>query len=395
MATNDLTITQISTVLNSIVGQATGQTALAALDGSNFATVAQLALKTGYDALTSAISQVLSDTIFSIRPYDAKFNGLVTSPQKFGNMTRKLNLSDSDWEDDQRQGLVDDASVDMFKVKKPAVVQTNFYGQNVYQRHYTMFRDQLDVAFRNPDELGRFWTMVTTNVSDMIEQAHESLRRALLVNFVASTYEIGKTNTKMVVKCLTEYNGRTGLALTAEDVYTPENYVPFMKWLSARVNTAREMLTERTTIYHQNITDREIARHTPKSKQRFYMYTPEKMQMESSVLSDLFNERYVSGGYRTAEPVNFWQSVQTPDTINIKPVYMGDDGTVTQPTAATNTNKIIGTLFDEEALGVTTVNNWSAPTPFNAAGGYYNIFFHFTDRYWTDNTENAIVFTME
>lgn len=65
---NDLTFTQLATVLNSIVSQATGATAQAVVDTSTFVNVAQTALKTGYDPLSTAISQVLSRTIFLLVP---------------------------------------------------------------------------------------------------------------------------------------------------------------------------------------------------------------------------------------------------------------------------------------------------------------------------------------
>ena len=393
MATNDLTISQISTVLNSIVSQATGKTALTALDGSNFATVAQTALKTGYDPLINAISQVLSNTIFSVRPYDAKFKGLRVSNQRYGNITRKLQVADSDWEDDERQGLVDGSSVDMFKVKKPTVLQTNFYGQNTYQRHYTVFRDQLDTAFSSAGELAQFWSMITSNVNDQIEQAHENLARALVANMLA-TLSSNKGGNASVIHCLTEYNTATGLELDATSVMLPDNYIPFMKWLNARIRSARALMTERNVDkFHLNVTGKEIARHTPWRRQRMYLYAPTQYQLESIALSELFNDRYISLGYN--ELVNFWQAIDTPMGINIKPVYMDVDGTVKQPASAVNISTVLGLIYDEEALGYTTVNTWSAPSPFNAAGGYYNIFFHFTDRYWMDNTENAILLLLD
>lgn len=393
MATNDLTITQISTVLNSIVSQATGKKVLTALDGSQFATVAQTALKTGYDPLINAISQVLSQTIFSIRPYSAKFKGLEVSNQRFGNITRKLQVADSDWENDSRQSLVDGSSVDMYTVKKPSVLQTNFYGQNVYQRQYTVFRDQLDVAFSSPGELAQFWQMITSNVSDQIEQAHESLSRALVANLIgALASNVG--GSMSVIHCLTEYNAKTGQQLTAESVYLPQNYIPFIQWLNSRIMAIRSMLTERLVDgFHLNVTGKEVARHTPYNRQRMYLYAPTQFEIQSSALTELFNDRYISLGYN--ELVNFWQASKTPDAVNIKPVYMDATGTVKQPTSAVNKSKVLGVIYDEEALGYTIVNRWSAPTPFNAKGGYYNIFFHFTDRYWMDNTENAVLLLLD
>ena len=75
MAANDLTFEQIVTVLNSIASQATGQAQLTATNTSDFITVAQTTLKAGADPIMNAISQTLSKTIFSIRPYFEKFQG--------------------------------------------------------------------------------------------------------------------------------------------------------------------------------------------------------------------------------------------------------------------------------------------------------------------------------
>ena len=68
MGVNDFAFNQLATVLNSIVGQATGQTQITPADESQFISVAQRGLQTGYDPLMTAISQVLSRTIFSVSP---------------------------------------------------------------------------------------------------------------------------------------------------------------------------------------------------------------------------------------------------------------------------------------------------------------------------------------
>ena len=70
---NSLTISQAVTVLNSLIGQMQGSSSLAATDVTDFVSVAETALKTGFDPILGAISQVLDRTIFSIRPYYAKF----------------------------------------------------------------------------------------------------------------------------------------------------------------------------------------------------------------------------------------------------------------------------------------------------------------------------------
>ena len=392
MAVNDLTFNQLSMVLNSIVQQATGQKAQQVTNTAEFVSVAQTALKTGYDPVLQAISQVLSRTIFSIRPYTRKFGGLMVSNQQFGNIVRKLNIADKDWEEDSRFKLTDQNSVDMYKVNKPSILQTNFYGANVFEKSLTIFKDQLDCAFSNPDEFGRFVSMTMTNASDMIEQAHENLARATLANFIGGKIS---GDTASVIHLLTEYNTITGLdlPLTAETVYQPANFKPFMQWVYSRVASLSSLMTERTQKFHINVTGKEISRHTPVNKQKVYLYAPARYQTETMVLADVYHDNFLR--MADNETVNFWQSIDKPDEINVQPVYLQADGTLKSDDTPVNKKGIFGVMFDEEAAGYTVVNQWSAPTPFNSKGGYSNIFWHFTDRYWNDFTENGIVLLLD
>lgn len=390
MAANDLSFNQLSTVLNSIVAQATGKTPMAVTNTSDFISVAQTALKTGYDPVLQSISQVLSRTIFSTRPYYRKFGGIQVNNQKWGNITRKLNISDKDWENDVRFELVEGESVDMYKVNKPNILQTNFYGANVYERSYTIFKDQLDCAFSGPDEFARFLSMVTGNCTDMIEQAHENLARATVANYIGGKI---KGDADSCIHLLTEYNALTGLVLTKETVYQPANYKPFIDWVYSRIATLTELMTERSQLFHTNITGKTINRHTPLQRQRVYLYAPARFNIESMSLANTYNYNFLKMAYN--ETVNYWQSIQSPSKINVKPSYLQADGTITTPETALEQDDIFGVIFDEEALGYTVMNQWSATTPFNAKGGYSNVFFHFTDRFWNDFTENGLVLLLD
>lgn len=390
MAANDLSFNQLSTVLNSIVAQATGKTPMAVTNTSDFISVAQTALKTGYDPVLQSITQVLSRTIFSTRPYYRKFGGIQVDNQKWGNITRKLNISDKDWENDVRFELVEGESVDMYKVNKPNILQTNFYGANVYERSYTIFKDQLDCAFSGPDEFARFLSMVTGNCTDMIEQAHENLARATVANYIGGKI---KGDADSCIHLLTEYNALTGLALTKENVYQPANYKPFIDWVYSRIATMTELMTERSQLFHTNITGKTINRHTPLQRQRVYLYAPARFNIESMSLANTYNYNFLKMAYN--ETVNYWQSIQSPSKINVKPSYLQADGTITTPETALEQDDIFGVIFDEEALGYTVMNQWSATTPFNAKGGYSNVFFHFTDRFWNDFTENGLVLLLD
>lgn len=393
MATNTLSFNQMADVLNAINKQATGTGTIAPTNTSEFVSVANTMLLTGYDNVINAISQVLSKTIFANRPYTRKFKGIEADSIAYGNHVRKINIIDKPFDRDDRAPL-DNISelLDQQRVNKPEILQTNFYGQNVYSKQYTIFKDQLDVAFRGPDELAQFLSLVMTNTSDMIEQAHENLARATIANYIGGV--IAGENEHQIVHLLTEYNTMTGLSLTAETVLQPANYAPFMKWVFARVAAISSLLTERSAYFHTNLTGKEnLMRHTPEAFQRVYLYAPQKYGVESRVLADTFHDNYLK--LAENETVNFWQSLDKPDSINVKPTYLDKTGDLKNSKEAISQANIFGVIFDKETLGYTTVNQWSGTSPFNQRGGYQNVWFHFTDRYWNDFTENGVVLLLD
>lgn len=388
MGVNTMDFNQAATLLNNIRKQVTGETSIAATNTSDFVSAAQTTLQAGYDPVLNAISQMVSKTIFSIRPYNRRFAGIQMDSQKWGSITRKLSISDKDFENDKRFELVDGQSIDMYKVNKPAVLQTNFYGQNVFNKTYTIFRDQLDNAFSGPDEFGRFMAMVTQNASDMIEQAHENMARLTIANFIGGKY----ADSADVVHLLTEYNTQTGSSLTATTVYAPANFPEFIKWMYARVSTLSQLMTERSGKFQVQITGKTINRHTPLDRQKVYLSAPLLNEMNARVLADAYHDDFLR--YSDTEAVNFWQSIDTPDTIEVTPVMLNADGTVTARTAQT-VEKVVGVIFDDDALGYTTIHNWSATTPFNTKGGYWNVDHNFTERYFNDFTEKGIILLLD
>lgn len=397
MAVNTMTFNQLATVLSSIVSQATGKTGLTATDTSSFVSVGKLGLETGYDALSTAISQVLSKTIFSIRPYRAKFGNIEKDPIRWGNHVRKINFADTGFEEDDRIKLADGYSIDQQVVKKPAAVQTNFYGENVYQKHITIYKDQLDVAFNGPEEFGRFITGVMQTVDDELEQARENTARETVANLIAGHYYMDNqsiTNGTCVCHLITEYNAWSGQSITAATVYDPTIFPDFARWLYGRINTLSRMLSERTANFHLASINSSpyIMRHTPVENQRLYMIAEPLDQISSNVLSTTFNDEYLRMLPR--EDVTFWQAIGDPMSVNLTAGYITAAGAAASH--AVSLSKIVyGVLFDEEAAGYTMCNEWSNPAPFNARGGYTNMFWHRTVRFYNDFSENAVVLLLD
>lgn len=388
---NDLTIQQASTLLNAVIQQATGANpTLTNVNTKDVISVAQTVLKQGYDPMTAAISQVLSRTIFSIRPYDKKFRGLEVTEQRWGNHVRKLQAIDGEFEDNEEFKLVDGQSIDMYKVNKPKVLQTNFYGEDTFQKHITMYRNQLDTAFSSVGEFGQFVTMILQNSYDMIAQEDETFDRLALSNFITGKVAGDPTNVRHLV---TEYNAYAGTSYTKTTIKDPTAYEPFIKWVYGFIKTLIGKMSERSELYHINITGKAIKRHTPTNRLKMYLYAPVMNDITASVLSDLYNDQLLKMAEH--ETVNYWQNIAQPGSVLATPTYMGTDGTLVTATDPVQVDDIFGLIFDEEAIGVNRCNEWSERTPMNAAGGYTNIYWHWTRRYWNDFTENGILLLMD
>ena len=390
MSVNQLTVNQAATVFNEIVHQATGQTNLKVTDTSSFVSAATTVLLAGYDKLLTAMSQVLTRTIFSVRPYNAKFAGLRAGPQRFGNHTRKVNYLDDDFEDSPAFELQQGQSIDMYTVNKPRVVQTNFYGFNTYAKHKTFYDNQLDMSLRTLDEWAEFFNGVMVNINSQIEQVHENVARATIANFIGG---INAANPSCVVHLLTEYNTLTGQILTVNDIYKSDNFIAFVRWLYARIEVLSNRLTERTQLWHVNIEGNEVKRHTPKNKQKVYLFNEFMSQARTMVLSDLFQRDSMK--MVDYEGVNFWQSIDSPDSIDVTPVYTkAKDGTLVTGDEQ-KINKVLGVIFDEEAMGFVPKNQAMGATPHNVAGRYTNLWWHWDECYYNDFTENGIVLLLD
>lgn len=417
---NDMTFYQAATLLNAVQQQATGQASIAPANFNEFVSAAQTTLRTGYDPVMNAISQVFSRTIFSIRPYDRRFALAEISESAYGNHVRKLSIADTPIEDDERykwpagydashnaNPLGDGESVDMQRIKKNQILQTNFYGANVWQDHYTIWRDQLDCAFSSPEEFARFVTMITGNMADKLEQVRETMGRACVINSIIGTfgatarnYEMGAFNfTTRSIPLLTLYNEYTGESFTQADIFKPANWAAFTRWAFSIIQSVSKLMEQRSEAFQTVVDGKHVMRHTPKDRQKMFVHTQAMSMFDTMASAVTYNDGYLTlpNGVRVEE-VAYWQSIRNPMNISGSGSRIGENGapvTVEMGSGDIPSDLLVlAYLFDEEALGYATLQQWAAPAPFNAAGGYTNTWLHETQRLYNDHTEKSVVFVL-
>lgn len=396
-------IYQAGTLLADVVQQATGRKVLTANTPGEWTSVATTALQGGVEPILNTLANMWARTIFSVRPYSAKLRGLEMSADRFGMMTRKLSPVVKDPGDDaayawpvaydagQTPPSGDGYAVDMYAINKKNVLQTAFYGASVYQEYFTIFKDQLDGAFRGPEEFMAFNEMNLSDRANSIETWKESIKRSILANAILSLSVENATG--RVVHLLTEYNAATGLSLTATTVMQPVNFIGFARWMIARINTISRLMAERSTMYQTTISGNAVVRHTPAQDLKVYMSAKIMDQMDAMALSLTYHDEYLK--LADVEGVAYWQAIGTPESVNGKPTYTNTSGVVTTPSSASTVSNIVGLMFDRDALGMASILEETSITPFNARGRYWNNFYHNKVKTRMDMTEKMVLLTLD
>lgn len=397
MAVNSMTFKQSATLLNDVMQQITGRKSIAAVDESEFVSVATTLLLTGYDQLNLAVQEVVGRSVYVSRAYDPIYPSILMDEEKWGGVTRKVTTLDGEFIDDAGYPLTDGSSVDPFIVAKQKAVQFNLYGGNTKEMLVTTPEDQLRTAFTGSGEFGSFIASQAQILRNQLNQKIEAESRLVVNNMIAAAcYEGGDR----VIHLLTEYKDDTGNAtITAANYLSEAEFVPFAKWLYGRLTTLKRFMAERSAKYHAQITSyngvsltKPILRHTPEQYLNIFMLASFMDQVNSSALSGIYNKDLLSlGRYET---VNFWQAIENPTTIINKPNIMDVDGTCYAPDDALTIEGVIGVFFDIEALGI-TLKNESVRSIYNPRGRYFNNFYNWVVRWFNDQTENFVVLMLD
>lgn len=395
MAVNDFTPQDAYTLINEVAKQATGNKNLNAIDTSSFVSVGETLLRTGVENTLKALSTVFAYTYFSNEKYTGKLAAVEQTSGQWGAITREITALTQDAEASQDLNtdlnltqLNDGNSVDMYKINKPKVLELKFYGTKVLQRHITRFRDQIAQAFTSEAEFMRFYEAVMIEFRNDIETDRESGRRATMLNYMA-----GLSSMKKEVDLTAEFNKKNGTKYTRNQLLTTYKK-DFMAFTIARIKLDSEKLTERSTKYHANIKNyNPIMRFTRKENQRLLMLSEFWIDSTTQVLPWVFDDKELR--IENKELVNWWQSADEPSVIKITPSILDvSTGYAKKAEKEVNLPYVLGVLYDRRAMGVQYQFDYADTTPFNSAGGYWNMYVHSRKNYWNNYTHNGILYVM-
>lgn len=405
-------------IMNMLVKQATGQTDIAAVDTSSFISAGETVQATGTENVLNSIGIVMGRLLVAARPYTAKLqiiNALNT--EMYTNRMRKISyyareneaagFVNTDLFTNFQQGYdngtnpVDNAAKStssMWKQNLPVVLEMNFAGSDVWQKSQTITREQLRIAFRGEDEFMRFMDGAATEVGNDIASNREAFNRMIILNKIASVYDMTASMPNSAVNLTSAFNTKYGTSYTSAELRT--TYLEqFLKFFVSEFKLASDYMEERSSLYHWspaktvNDVSYTLLRHTPKDRQRAIMYTPLFTEARANVLPDIFNPQYLP--IEQYEGVTYWQDIKTPAQIDVTPAIV-DTATGEQTKGAeVNIPYVVGILYDVDGMMSDYQLDDALSTPMEARKRYYNIWYSFARNGIIDNTENSIIFYMQ
>lgn len=385
-----LTATQIYTIVNEVASQAMGTTEIKIVDNAGLIALGNsvLASNDTKNNFLNALTDRIGRTIVSFREYHSHFPDIERDSIEWGNILQKLKIAMPEAEEDQSYNLVQGGSVDQYKINKAKVNQLLFTSETPWQTHITVHLDELEKAFVSAEDMGIFISGMFGEVQNRIELAMENLSKNCVNNYIAELELKRKVSPNRKICLLSEYKNKTGVDHTTEplNALDDEN---FLKYFVRRVNSISTTMEYMTNGMFNSAPDgsqtsNDYTRHTPKSEQRLMLFIDLVNALKTDVNSKAFNMEQVAIDI-PFQSVPFWQSLKTPSDIKVS----------TASGVASSVSLVMGFLYDREALGTYKKKYQSLTSPVNAAGKYYNVFYHMIEMYFNDLTENAVFFTLE
>lgn len=396
-------------LMNELVHQATGRNDISVVDTSSFVSAGETLLAAGTENVLNALSLIIGRTLVAARPYSGKLNILnAINTGMYTHRLRKISFYSrdaepaGDWNTQFYTNLKDGfdntsnsnaSAPSMWKQNQPVPLEMNFAGSDVWQDSTTVYLYQLKQAFRDETSFNDFVAGIMIERENDIESQKEAFRRMTLLNHVAACASMGVEGVNKI-NLTKAYNDEFGTSYTTQQLLSGQ-YRSFYEFFIALVRKISDRLTDRTSLYHWTPARSDglkLLRHTPKDRQRMIIYKPIFIDAEARVFPEVFNENYIKES--NWEGVNYWQSPNSPQTINITPAVPTDQG---YQATGTNFNPqvLVGVIYDVDGVMVDYQLEDALATPIEARKRYYNLWYSFAFNAISDQTENCVVLYMD
>lgn len=390
---------QIYNVLNSINAQANTGASLVKTSADFISygeTIASLS-DDGKESWFAALLDRIGQTIMDNRSYQAKtVTPLYKTPFEYGAILQKLHSRNMATSEDKAFADPSQVTTDPMAPVVHPVEQRIYNKQSVWQIKDTIPDVQLKTAFLDESRMAAFLSNIMLSTQNSIERSMENLANFTRSALIAKTYLAGGAK---AVKLVTAYN--TAFSLTSSD---PGYLTPgdegvlynrdFLRFASLQIALVLDRMQHMSEIfakqYYERFTDRQYL--------AISILGIFDDAVRSYLAADTYHEKLLSIPEENKYIAPFWQATGsayafgTASKINIelKPESSSGAGDDIKLEKA----GIIAIINDTEAAGL-TLDERRVRSIYNPELECTNYFHKARERWYVDDTQNAVVFTIE
>lgn len=377
-----MTVEQIYSLMNDVVGEITGSTDLVLEDLSNVVQIGEAVLNaTSYDNYVRSLVNHIGKVDFHSRVYAGGAPRIYKDSWEYGSIREKISFVIPESEENPTWNLIDGEVYEQDKFVKP-VIKVKFYnGRNTYQIPLSITERQVKESFSSVSQLNSFITGLQVSVENAITIKNDALTMETINAMTAQSLNNGGA---MAVNVLDMYNTQFSKTLTADECITDAD---FLKYAAYIVGLYSDRITRASTLF--NIA--EEVRFTPADKLHLVLLSEFAKAANVYLQSDTFHEEFTA--LPNAETVPYWQGSGTTYAFEKTSAI---DVTVEDPTDSTKTvtvaqDGIIGVMFDDWAVGITNYDRRTT-SHVNAVGEFTNYWYKVEAENFNDLSENFVVF---
>ena len=389
-----MNVKQIATIVNTIIGEFTGETNILSEDLRNIVDVGGvIADKIGYDTYTKALINRIGRTVFVDRKYEGSAPDITVDSWEYGSIMQKVRAELPEAVENPTWSLVKGESIDPFIFNPPDVSAKFYNSMTTFSVEMSFTEVQVKQSFTSAEEMARFFSMIENRIRTQLTLARDNLIMRTIVNLIGE-----KLHRNHAVRLISWFNATVPTNEQIDISGAPADYIPkalnnpeFLRFACKTIVMCRDFIRRASVAYNEG----GYVTFTPTDRQRLVLNTEFESSIGISLLANTYNNDMIDiGEYDT---VPFWQangegSYNTITALSIDVIPASTpSGSTDEPLRHTGT---VAVLFDRDACAVCN-DNPRVTSIYNPRGEYTNYFYKQDCRYLNDLDENVLVFTLE
>lgn len=385
-------VEQVYEILNTIVGEILGETAIVNEDLSNVVDIGKAFenLSDGYDKYVRKLHDHIGRMVFVDRVYTGRAPSVLMDGWEYGSILEKVRMELPKAEVNETWELNDRTSYDPNIFYKPSI-SVKFYNDRVtFEIPMSIAEKQVKSSFSNATQLNAFYSMIQTAISNamtvnldnlIMRTINAAIGETLYSEFNSGDY--GDNTGVRAVNLLYLYNQTVPAAdalTTSTAIYSND----FIRFASYTMKNYIGRLRDMSTLFNIGGTEK----FTPDDRMRVVLLNEFKNAAEVYLYDGL--NQFNTDGIKfpvDADGVSYWQGSGTGydfDSTSAIDIVTPSGHTVTA-------SGILGVIFDRDALGVSNVDR-RVTTNYNPKGEFWNEWHKYDAGYFLDLDENFVVF---